>query len=329
MFKKKKPSIVKDTKPKKVKSGGSEEKSNIFTIMLFTFVAIAVFVLTWLTFSAVFKTETYYMINTPVAARQEITPSMLTAQETSVGTAPQNAMSMEDVQRGGMYARYPLSPGDVLSRSNAGPLALTSDGIPDDWSITSFDVSSGSAIGGALMRGDFIDILGVDEEEGARYVFNNVLILEASYSVEDADPEDESKGNVIIRYTVGMPAEDVAILHHSHALYGELLVTKAPSSVLYAGRNTDTLGKTFKFGDTVLNKDLYEGADPTFTPVVRDENQRPVNRNTCAMNEVSPSTLCTDLGFSIGVAEDTQTEAPEAPVVEETPETPEVNDGQE
>ena len=323
--KQKKSSIIKPAKARKVGSTKPKKSSsNLLVGGIAVILLVSITMISYFAFSAVFETDTYYVLNTDVVARQEITVDMLSEQETSLGSAPKNEIGMERVQQGGVFAKYPLYAGDVLSTSNAGSLELSSLGIPDSWAITSIDIPAGSAVGGALMRGDFIDILGVNED-GARYIFNNVLVLDVSYSSQEITSGDSTIIDNLIRFTLGMPAEDIAMLHSANFDYEGLLLTKAPSSVMYAGRNTTGLEQTFKFGDTVLNKDLFEGADPTFSPVVREENLVPVNKVNCANGIIKPSDLCDELGFPKG----TGSQEP-APEIEEVPEveveTPEDNE---
>ncbi|HHT97140.1 MAG TPA: hypothetical protein GXZ90_04510 [Clostridiales bacterium] len=273
---------IKRTKAKRVKFNpvqGSSRKNLILVSLAVMFVIILSATI-FMTLTSLFSTESYYVLSTNVRAKQQITPDMVMARETAAGTGPVNALSMEQIQRGGVYSRYPMYAGDVISRSNVGALSGQSLGIPDDWVVTSFSTVSTDAVGGILGKGDYIDILGVDES-GSRYVFNNLLVLEVKFVNEEYDGISDGRTIVgeAMHYTVGMPADKAAYLHSALYDYEEIKIIKAPTIINYADRDVSNLDASFKYGPQVGNIDLIQGTDPTFTDVERDEDGRPIVNN--------------------------------------------------
>jgi len=278
--------VKKPRRSKKAKfTGEKSSKKNLVLISGATLLVIVLSAIIFATLTSLFTTENYYVLNSNVRAKQEITPEMVVSRETAAGTAPVNSLTMEEIQRGGVYSRYPLYAGDVVSYSNAGPLSGQSLGIPDDWSVTSFSINSTDAVGGILGKGDYIDIIGVNDQ-GTQYLFNNVMVLEVKFVNEEY--QENTEGQTIVgetmHYTVGMPAEDVA--YFQSALYeyiegensGSVKIVKAPYILNYADRDVSDLDSAFKYGPETGNIDLFEGTDPTFTDVERDETGKPVNQ---------------------------------------------------
>lgn len=234
--------------------------------------------------SSMFSTETYYVLNENIKAKQQVTPEMVVSRETSKGTAPINALSMEEIQRGNVYSKYPLYAGDVVSRSNSGAISDITSGIPDDWSITSFTVNSTDAAGGILSKGDYADVLGIDSQidkvDGSKYIAHNIMILEVKFMNEEYDGAAVEGQTVVgenIHYTVGMPAKDVALFQDAiNGDYSTIKVIKTPMESNYQERDLEGLDKLFDFNNSTNPMDEYEGTDPTFTEVERDEEGRPV-----------------------------------------------------
>ena len=280
----------KEVKPKKVKvaKGGKKvnyklstdgSKKNLVIVGGAVTAVIAVSVAIFFAFSSIFSTETYYLLNTNVKSSQQITDKMVVEVQPAKGTAPPNALSMEEIQRGNVYSKYPLYAGDVVSRSNAGPQSDITSGIPDDWSITSFTINSTDAVGGILGKGDYADVLGVDENgKDSKYVFTNLMILEVKFLNEEYDGTDLEGKTVVgetIHYTVGLPAKDVALLQSALNHYPIVKLVKAPYQVNYEDRDLSGTNGTFNFDNGSKTIDLKEGTDPTFTEVERDADGRP------------------------------------------------------
>lgn len=286
--------MKKDRKPRKIKKSNKKvsynpsntgSRKNLVLVSGAALAVIAIAAIVFITLTSLFSTESYYVLNTNVKSKQQITPEMVVARETAEGTGPVHALSMEEIQRGGVYSKYPLFAGDVIAHSNAGPLSGTPLGIPDDWSVTSFNINSTDAVGGILGKGDYADILGInlsDGESGAQYIFNNVLILEVKFLNEEFDGALDGQTVVgeTMHYTVGLPAEDVAYLHHALAEFEEVKMIKSPIEINYQDRDVSKLKKLFKYNIDIGNIDVIEGTDPTFTEIERDKNGRPINHTS-------------------------------------------------
>lgn len=282
--KEKKPKPVKKAKKAKF-TGENTSRKNLVLVGGAITLVIGLAAVIFVTLSSLFSTENYYVLNGNIKAKQEIKPEMLVVRETAAGTGPVNALTMEEIQRGGIYSRYPMYAGDVISYSNSGELSGQSLGIPDDWSVTSFSINSTDAVGGTLGKGDYIDIIGINES-GSQYIFNNLLVLEVKFV--NAELEENVEGQTIVgetmHYTVGMPAEDIGYFHS--ALYnfenssgsGSVKIIKAPYEINYADRDVSDLDEPFLYSPEIGNIDLIEGTDPTFTDVERDESGRPVEQ---------------------------------------------------
>lgn len=269
---------IKKTKVAKFKPSQNGSKKNLIVIGAAVLIVIIISALIFSTLTSLFSTESYYVLNTNIKAKERITPDMVVMRETAAGTGPVNALKMEHIQRGDIYSRYPLYAGDVVAYSNAGVLSGQTLGIPDDWSVTSFSISSTDAVGGILGKGDYVDLLGVNEEEGARYIAYNMLILDVKFVNEqyDGNVNGETIIGELMHYTVGMPAKEVALLHSALLSYKNTKVIKAPYLLNYAKRDVSDLDTAFKYGPEIGNIDLFLGSDPTFTDVERDETGRPI-----------------------------------------------------
>lgn len=272
--------LSKPKKTKKVKfnpdNGGS--KKNLILVIASAIGVFLMSALIFVTLSSLFSTETYYVLNTNVKAKQLITPDMVASRETASGTGPVNAINMSEIQQGKTYSKYPLYAGDIIANSNAGELAGSSVGIPDDWSTTSFSITSTDALGGILGKGDYVDILGVSEE-GSRYIINNLLILEVKFVNEEYDGKLDGQTVIgeAMHYTVGMPADTIGYFHSALEDYKTIKMIKSPRSLEYAKRDVSDLDDVFKFGPQIGNTDLFKGTDPTFTDIERDENGKPLS----------------------------------------------------
>ena len=260
--------------------GRSGSRKNLILVSGAALLVIVLSAVIFMTLSSLFKTETYYVLNTNVKAKQRITPEMVVARETAAGTGPIHALSMEEIQRGEVYSKYPLFAGDVVASSNAGPLSGITLGIPDDWLVTSFTINSTDAVGGILGKGDYADLLGINED-GAQYIFNNILILEVKFLNDEYDGALEGQTVVgeTMHYTIGLPAEAVAYFHDALNRYDIIKLVKSPTEINYKERDLDKLKGPFKYDSSIGNIDVFKGTDPTFTEVERDENGRPISQS--------------------------------------------------
>lgn len=274
----KKPKVKRNSKKVNYNPGAKGSKKNLVLLSGAAALVIIISAVIFMSLTSLFKTESYYVLNANVKAKQQITPEMVVPRETAEGTGPVHALSMEEIQRGGVYSKYPLFAGDVVAKSNAGSLSGTPLGIPDDWAVTSFTINSTDAVGGTLGKGDYVDLLGVESKGGSKYIFNNMLILEVKFLNEEYDGTLDGQTIVgeTMHYTVGLPSEDVAYLHDALNNFKAVKMIKAPTEVNYQDRDVSKLGKVFKYKDN-YKKDVIEGTDPTFTEVERDESGKPVS----------------------------------------------------
>lgn len=238
----------------------------------------------------IYKTETYYVLNQPVAQRTQITPEMLTPVVTAAGSQPQS-LGIADVQDGSVFARIPLQQGDVVTVSNTGGLDDISVGIPDSYVVTSIRVPADDASAGRIRRGVYFDMMVVDAE-GAFYPFVNLLALDTTVSLNNASSSaavdtDEARSGQTQLYYVGLSIKDSARLQHIMARYGsnvKLILSprqneyEKPDIQAYIGDGPNGIFR-YKEGDTPVNGG--EGTDNTFTPVKRDEFGRPIGTPEC------------------------------------------------
>lgn len=141
-------------KKKRLLSGGA--KLGIFA---FLFAVVAGFSALMLLSQAA-ATATYYVLNVPVAAREQISPAMLTPIKTKAGTLPPQSLSKAWVMANpsSAYARYPMRPGDILTPSDTGALKGLTAGLPAGFVVTTFQANPTNAVDGMIQRGDYIDI---------------------------------------------------------------------------------------------------------------------------------------------------------------------------
>ena len=248
--------------------------------------------------SKLFATETYYVLSSDVPAKTQITKSLLTPQETAQGTAPQNAISMDDVQRGNVYSKYPLYQGDVASKSNVGAISNNFDGIPDTWGVTSVTIPADNAVDGILSKGDYFDIVTVGGDSG-KYIATDILVLDVNSSsagTADAATAKKTNSGAQLVYTIGLPQELIPTVHASLKNADETHFVRSPIATRYEARKIEGLDQPANSSNTEL-KDLFKGTDPTFSPIVRDKNSRPVNKENCNSGKVNPKNLCKINGF--------------------------------
>lgn len=123
--------------------------------------------------------STYYILGVNVAERTQITPDMLVAVETSVGTEPINALApaeLVDPETGEpLFALTPLKAGDVVSTSVVGPLPRIASTIPEDYVLASLAVDADAAVAGKIRTGDVVDVYAVSDSESGGKATKMVL----------------------------------------------------------------------------------------------------------------------------------------------------------
>lgn len=317
---------IKVQKPK----NNSNLAITIIVGLIISGIAIGLFFL----LQSVLATESYYILNVSVPAKTQIKPDMLEKVITSRDTAPKNAIGLEEVKQGTVYTRYALNQGDVLSNSNTGLDLDTSVGIPDDWGTTSFTLSADNSVGGNIKRGDYFDIIGINSENGAKYLFFNVLALDVKYGEVNNIDENNDKNNKAeiteqIQYIVGMPSDKIPYLLHALSKYEKIKLVLSPNSLKYKERDVQDLTEIFLADNDLAPTDLYNGTDSTFSPVLRDSKGLPVNKINCENNRIEPASLCenidkleeTEKKRRERFSSDTQTDDDSSDLTESTTET--------
>lgn len=267
----------------------ANNNENLITIIISVIIAIVLFVGVYFGLSSAFETEKYYVLNTNVAARTQIKPQMLTEVVVSKGGSPHNAITLAEVKQGSIFTQYPLMAGDILSVSNTGAKASVTNGIPDDWVITSFSINANSAVGGNIDKGNYFDIIGV-KSDGAKYLYTNVLALDVNRSQQSKDGSLDTT----IQYIIGVPPQEAPKLHHALNSY-EIKLVLSPKTVEYENRDVVTIDGVFKSDNSKL-VDLYKGTDNKFRDIIRDVNGRPVTLENCVIKDlINPEDLCTDV----------------------------------
>lgn len=224
------------------------------------------------------KQDTYYVLNTNVPSRTQITSEDLTPVTTSQGSAPQNALGLSEVQQGNVYSKYPLQAGDVISASNSGSLDTINEGIPDNFVTTSFEPDDNDPIVENLQRGDYFDVLvtnmkkedqrpagdgtNYSDVKVGQYVFRNLMVLDNPSTTTDNGNSDSANGatsqtqNSTTSFIVGLSPQNAALLAMLAKNF-DMKIVMSPRYNSYANPSElDDLYKTFDFNAVI-------GANPT------------------------------------------------------------------
>jgi pilus assembly protein CpaB len=196
--------------------------------------AVLVAILTFFLMSKVVARETYYVLNTDVAARYQITPDMLTPVDVPQGGIPTNALGYNpstgkvDLSRiEYRWAKYTLLAGDYITEANTTPpeepVKLTA-GLPSDFVITSFSADPNLSAGGNARRGDYIDIAVVSSDASvtgnstptATFILQHVLVIDANAGAGSVEVDQatgtvsgiQGRDTVPTLYTVGLSPEN-------------------------------------------------------------------------------------------------------------------------
>lgn len=220
------------------------------------------------------KQDTYYVLNTNLPSRTQITPQDLSPVSTSQNSAPQNAIGLSEVQQGTVYTKYPLQAGDVISASNAGSLDAINEGIPDNWVVTSFEPADNDPIVENLQRGDYFDIMATNmKKEDQRpagdnssnlgqikvgqYVFRNVMVLDNPATTTANDNNDSANGatsqtqNSTTSFVVGMSPQNAAMLTILTKNFDTKIVMSPRYNTYANPSELDDLYKTFDFNAVI------------------------------------------------------------------------------
>ena len=294
-------------------------KNNTFLWGLAAVFALGIAGIVITLFLNLIQTETYYVLNEDVPTRTEISPDYLTPVQVSKGGAPVNALTIEDIQNGGVFTAHPLMAGDIITYSNIGNREDISVGIPDEWVVTNFSVDADSAAGGRIQRGYYFDIL-VTTASGSYYPFVNVLALDTTVDLSGASSSDaanteEAKMGMTTQYVVGMTPENAAKLHYiMENSGGKVSLLLSPRANEYQKPVLSDYAGLFTFnpGDEPIN--LGEGTDATFTVLERDAFGRLIEElvNCSDGNAViSDSAVCETKGQAPKPVENTDEETDE------------------
>lgn len=283
---------------KKSEAKKIKPKKNLGIVIAATLLIILLGLGIFFGLSKLLETEDYYILNVDVPAKTQVNETMLTKVSTAKGTAPKNAITLSQVRQGTVYTKIPLKTWDILSSSNTGLNLDTSTGIPESWGVVSFNISADYAAGGNIAKGDYFDVLGIKEGVASNYLFYNVLVLDRNYN--EAKNVVNKEGEVIplgetLQYIVGMPPENIAEFESALVEYDQIVLVLSPNNARYNERNLSGLDRNFLVGANYSPVDLLNGTDPTFTPILRDKNGRPVNHANCEAGVVSPISLCDQL----------------------------------
>lgn len=310
--------------PKRSSSGSAGFKDTKLIWVLVCIVAVAAAFGVFYILNNLTKQDTYYVLNTNMPSRTQVTASDLTPRTTSAGSAPQNAIGLDEVNQGSVFTKYPLQAGDVLSASNVGSLDTINEGIPDNWVVTSFNPGDDDPVIENLQRGDYFDMMitnakkqdqksNPDDSDMAnitvgQYAFRNVMILDNPMSTTSNDNSDSANGataqtqNSTTMFIVGMSPKNAAMLAYITGNY-DVKIVMSPRQTSYADPSTlDALYKTFNFNDYlgdhptgILASNCVDSStgdevkedctDNTFTPQERDQFGVPYNASESERDE--------------------------------------------
>lgn len=287
---------MKVKKDKNSKFKPDKPKKNTLMVTLLGSLAVVVGIGLFFALRTMFKTETYYVLSENVPAKQEIKADMLEEVTVNKDGVPPTAITKGQVESGQVVSKIPLEKGDILTASNTGVSLDTSAGIPDDWVVTSLNISSNDAVGGQVSRGDYFDIVGITSE-GAKYIATNVLALDVSTSQVEQEGKSGTIMNTELQYLIGAPPEVAGVIASAtnSDIFNSIKIMLSPRSVQYKERNLEKLNGVFNAEIDTPPIDLFKGTDPTFSEVLRDKNGRPVNKEYCEAGEIKPASLCDKL----------------------------------
>lgn len=266
----------KTRKPKVANSGGSKFKDQKALWVLILVLALAIGMGLFSIISNYTKQDTYYVLATSVEARQQITPDELTPKPAIHGNAPQNAIGLDEINSGRYFAKYPLQAGDVVSNSNAGSLDAINLGVPDNWTITSFEPEGDDPIVQSLHAGDYFDLMVTNMKKADQrpevaneqnevtdnikvggWLFRNVMILDNPNTTTDSQSNDKENGataqtkNSTTKFIIGMSPRNANILAIASKQF-DMKIVRSPKQNSYANPATlDALYKNFDFNSVI------------------------------------------------------------------------------
>lgn len=224
-------------------------------------------------------TTSYYVLNSDVPSRSQVTPDMLTEVQASKGTEPRNALTLEDVTYSDVFAKVELNAGDILSASNTGDLVPLHQGIPDDYVVASFTADPNSAVAGKIVTGNYIDLYttaegGESSGSTTKASLRHVLVMDAQGSANDFEASEEAtaeegsseqdslREGLPFLYTVAVSEEDAAVLANIRDDNPYVVLSNKKSDTDFESKNI-RVDNVDVYGDKKVGNS-GENTDPTF-----------------------------------------------------------------
>jgi hypothetical protein len=210
--------------------------------------------------SQVTATTKYYVLNSDIPARTQISEANVQEIVTSTGGQPPTALTEFDILSGQVYSKIALDAGDVLTPSNAGLLDPINTGLPKDFVTSTFTAPASMAVGGKIERGNYIDIITLTDDPvtgdiSAGYTLQHALVVDATIDLDSAagaeatpttDPEtgettapaaDAASVRVGIptMYTLGLNQRDaakLALAYTNNTIYIVLSADQSSDAVI-------------------------------------------------------------------------------------------------
>ena len=289
--------------------------------------------------SQVTATTKYYVLNSDIPARTQITEAVVQEVVTSTGGQPPTSLSESDIISGQLYSKYALDFGDILTPSNVDFIEPIDTGLPDGFVTGTFSVPASMAAGGKIARGNYIDLITVvtDSQTGelsAGYTLQHALVVDATIDLDSAAGAeatasvDESgdtiapaaetssiRNGIPTMYTLGLNQRDAAKLALSITNSQIYVVLSAEQESGVAISDTDI---TITIDDIRgMISDSGEGTDNKFG-LGQTEEEKQAAIDKAAAEAEADKAAATDEPTSDSEVPVTSDEPTEAPVEEST-----------
>lgn len=154
----------------------------------------------------------YYVVAENVAARTQITETMVKTVSAPADAVPANSLTAEEILSGDFFSKVELSAGTPLTDSVVTEgLSPLSKELPAGFVMASLIVSPEDAAGGRISRGDLVDIAAVDPDSGvAKIVLHQVYVLDVAVA---PDTVADSANATATDSTGEQPGPDSAALY--------------------------------------------------------------------------------------------------------------------
>jgi Flp pilus assembly protein CpaB len=144
----------------------------------------------------------YYVVNTDVAERTQITADNTDEFTAPRDSVPPTALTVDQIESGDYFARIAMVAGTPITAAvvTEGLSSLQLE-LPEGFRMASLTVSPENAAGGRIAKGDYVDVVAVsgsDTDAVGRIVLQHVLVLDvavtppsiADSAAGDANPEE-------------------------------------------------------------------------------------------------------------------------------------------